>query len=115
MRPERGTQGGDDVGKRPVEVAVLPLTETVAGHVDRRTEARVVAIEIDDRAALRGVHERVGERTAKVVETVREGVPIERLDPLVHGCRTLRSRRHGAASISASISRSIRFTSVPPR
>src|SRR5205807_368251 len=68
MRPERGPQLRDQLRQRLVEVAVLALSEPVAGHLDGRAKAAIVAIELRDPLALRRPQDVTRQRGTKVVE-----------------------------------------------
>jgi len=64
-----------------VEIAVAPVAEAVARHVDRRAKAAAVE-EIGELRALGGLEHRSGYREAAGVELGAQVVPVERADAL---------------------------------
>jgi hypothetical protein len=78
-RIERGAQLGDLRRQRVVEVAVAPVAEAVARHVDRRAKAAAVE-QVGQGGALAGLEQSGGDGEAALVQLALKLGPVEGLD-----------------------------------
>src|SRR4051812_17359030 len=105
MRPEGGPQLRDDSRQRPLEIAILALSEPEAGHVDGGAKAAIVAIHLRERLALVGAEDGTCQAGTKLVETSGNRVPLQRCHARRH-----RQRSGHRASVHSPVSRMVMLT-----
>src|SRR5438552_6460992 len=82
---EMEAQRRDQRRQRRGEVLVLADAEAQARHVDAAPEAALVGPQLDEGGALAGVEQHGRGRTAALVETPRDRLPVETREPLLDG------------------------------
>src|SRR6267143_953915 len=84
VRVRAGAKDGDDFGQRIREVLVIADAEAVAFHDDLAAEAGRVVVQRDDRSAIFGREDWIGDRVSASGEQLLCFVPVESVDSFLY-------------------------------